>query len=396
MEKKKLLFVMNHLHCGGAEKALVSLLQTIDYSRFEVDLLLFKREGMFFDQIPGQVNILEEPKAYNYFDMPLKNALTECLKQKKWGLALARLNAGIVFRYEKNAARREQLAWRFLGYGLPNAPKTYDAAIGYLEKNPVYYCIDKVSAGKKIGFIHNDYEQLGMDRHLDVKPFKKLDYLMTVSNECGAVLEKVFPEYRHKVRVMHNIISPAAIAKLAFTSVPPLPQQSQITIVSVGRLAPQKGFDMAIEACRILVDKGMDVVWYVIGEGTERPHLEQMISEKNLENRFVLLGLRDNPYTYVAMADIYVQPSRFEGKSIAVDEAKILHKPIVVSNFTTAADQITHERNGLIAEIHAEAISSQIERFIHDAALRRRCIEVLQGETHGTEHEIHKFYELLA
>ena len=153
---------------------------------------------------------------------------------------------------------------------------------------------------------------------------------------------------------------------------------------------------MAIEACRLLVDKGIEIAWYVIGEGEERQRLERMIADYGLQRHFILLGLKDNPYPYVKQADIYVQPSRFEGKSIAIDEAKILQKPIVVTSFSTAADQITHERNGLIVEMSAEAVADGIERFVKDDSLRSRCVAALRAEPLGTEHEIEKLYELLA
>ncbi|MEK3881789.1 glycosyltransferase [Paenibacillus sp. PL2-23] len=393
---KKLLFVMNHLHCGGAEKALISLLQTIDYSRYEVDLLLFERGGIFYDQIPQQVNLLEAPKVYRYFDMPIMNALLECLREKKIGIAIARIGAGLISRLEKNAARREQRVWRYLGYGMPKLTESYDAAIGYLEKNPVYFCIDKVNSRLKLGFIHNDYVQLGMDQQLDRKHFDKLNYLMTVSKECGIVLERTFPEYLDKVKIMHNIVSPSTITELSLQTSPTLPNRPRIAIISVGRLTPQKGFDMAIPACRDLLNKGMDIAWYVIGEGEERSRLESMIEQFGLKDRFILLGIKENPYPYVRQADIYVQPSRFEGKSIAVDEAKILGKPIVVTNFSTAADQIFHEINGLVVEMNAEGISAGIERFVLDHSLRLKCMNALQEEPLGTEQEIEKLYELLA
>ena len=88
-------------------------------------------------------------------------------------------------------------------------------------------------------------------------------------------------------------------------------------------------FDIAIKAAAILVKKGYTIKWYVLGEGEERNTLEQSIKEHNLIANFILLGIKENPYPYINNATIYVQPSRFEGKSLAIDEAKILHKPIL-------------------------------------------------------------------
>ncbi|MFD0961406.1 glycosyltransferase [Paenibacillus chungangensis] len=392
----KLLFVMNNLHCGGAEKALVSLLQTIDYSRYEVDLLLFKHEGIFLQQLPEEVNTLRGLEGFEYFDMSLRAALMDCLAKFKFGTAISRLQAGFVFKQERNAARREQRVWKYISRTLPKLQKHYDAVIGYLEKNPVYFGIEKVSASKKIGFIHNDYEKLGMDPALDQSHFGKLDYLITVSAACGEVLERLFPQYVDKIKVMHNIISPSTVRKMSMQPTPALPNVQGWKIVSTGRLHPQKGFDLAIAACRQLVDSGCDVHWYIIGEGQERERLEAMISQYGLQERFVLLGLQENPYPLIRMADIYVQPSRFEGKPVAVDEAKILGKPIVVTNFSTASDSIASMKNGLIVEMSEEALAGGIKKLLLNETLQQSFTKELQQEDLGTESEVEKLYELIS
>src|SRR5690606_690821 len=144
--------------------------------------------------------------------------------------------------------------------------------------------------------------------------------------QCEAILKENFPTLKSKFDIMYNIVSPEAIRELAKENVPI--RTNAVTLVSVGRLNVQKGFDWAVEALKILVDRGFDLYWHVLGEGEERGRLESKIKELGLESRFILAGIKENPYPYVARADIYVQPSRFEGKSIAIDEAKILAKPI--------------------------------------------------------------------
>ncbi|RZJ25383.1 MAG: glycosyltransferase, partial [Flavobacterium sp.] len=134
--------------------------------------------------------------------------------------------------------------------------------------------------------------------------------------------------------------------------------------------------------------------WYILGEGEERPVLEEKIKANNLQQRFILLGIKENPYPYVKRADLYVQPSRFEGKSIAIDEAKILAKPIVVTNFPSIVDQITHLENGFITEINAQSIADAIESVYRDAALRESFIAKLKTEKLGTQAEIAKLYEI--
>ncbi|MGG2014579.1 glycosyltransferase [Bacillus sp. S10(2024)] len=391
--KKDILFVINNLNCGGAEKSLISLLNTIDYSRYNVDLFLFKHEGLFFNKIPAQVNILEEPSEYRLFDMSIKVAIMQCLRQGNINIALSRIRAGYIFKSEKNSARCEQRVWRYLAKSLQTLHKTYDVAIGYLEKNPVYFCVDKVKANKKIGFIHTDYDKFGMDANLDMQYFHSLDHIVTVSEECANVLKQRFPIYKDKIGVIHNIVSPSMIYKMSQEKADI--KHKGIKLVSVGRLSNEKGFDFAVKACKNLVQNGYEIKWYIVGEGEERNKLEIMIEENHLQEHFFLLGMKENPYPYIKEADIYVQPSRFEGKSIAIDEAKILHKPIVVTNFSTAKDQIKHEENGIIVEMNSNAIAEGIQKMIHDEKLRNKLIQNLSNEELGTESEIEKLYTLL-
>lgn len=391
--KKDLLFIINNLCCGGAEKALISLLETIDYNKYNVDLLLFKQEGLFFDKIPERVNLLEEPLEFKYFDMPIKAAITEALKKGRLDILTSRLGAGLIFKTEENRAKCEQRVWKYISKTLKQMNKEYDVAIGYLEKNPIYFCLEKVNAKKKIGFIHNDYNQLGMDPIIDMPYFNELDHIVTVSEECANVLKRQFPMYYNKISVMHNIVSPAIINILSRETIKL--NQNETNVVSIGRLNNQKGFDFAIGACRDLVNNGHQVKWLVIGEGEERIKLEKMIEDHQLEDHFILLGLKDNPYPYIKEADIYVQPSRFEGKSIAIDEAKILQKPIVVTNYSTAKDQINDQKNGLIVGMNPKALSIGIQRLINDEKLRREFEDQLSKEKLGTESEINKLYTLI-
>ncbi|MBD3107680.1 glycosyltransferase [Bacillus sp. AGMB 02131] len=390
--KKSVLFIMNNLNCGGAEKALISLLEVLDYNRFDVDLLLFNKEGIFLTNVPNQVTIMKEPPEYAYFDMPIKKAVLNSLKIRRVDIAFNRIMAGFIYKTEKNPIRCQQRVWKYLSRSFGKINKKYDIAIGYLEKNPLYYCVDQVSATKKIGFIHNDYEKLGLDSNIDKKYFQKLDHIVTVSEQCSEVLKRNFPIFEKRVKVMHNIVSPQTIIKLAQDDIKL--NTSGIKIVSIGRLHFQKGYEMAIEACKKLISQNYPIKWFVIGEGEERKELELLIDKHNLNDHFFLLGMKENPYPYIKNADIYVQCSRFEGKSIAIDEAKILNKPIVVTNFSTVSDQIINNQTGIIVEMDADAIAKGIQLLIDDLNLRTKLTNHLAKEKLGTESEIHKLYQM--
>lgn len=394
--KKKLLFVMPSLEAGGGEKSLVTLLNAIDFDCYEVDLVLLKEAGIFLKLLPAEVKIIPLEGNYKTFTQGLLAAFFDLLLRGNFRLAYARLAFSLKNKFIQNKAVAEQQSWKNIVKAIPELTGHYDVAIGFLEKSSVYFVADRVKAKKKIGFIHNDYSQLGLDAQFDLPYFEKLGAIATVSQECQSVLQHIFPSQKEKIKIVPNIVSPALIEKMAGAAISV--DRSKPVLLSIGRLHPQKGFDIAIEAAARLRQKGVDFTWQVIGEGAERPALTQLIAARNLRGRFVLLGLKENPYPYLKAADIVVQSSRYEGKSIAIDEAKILCKPIIVTDFTTAKDQITHGHNGIIAQMDPESLASAIENLLLDKELQKELSLHLQQEKSAVEpgNETAAFYQLLA
>ena len=392
--KKDILFIMNNLHCGGAEKSLVSLLQIIDYSKYNVDLLLFKKEGLFLNKLPKEVHVLKAPIAYSYFNMPITKAISECIKKGKFTVLLNRILAISVLKSEKNPAVKEQKMWKYLSPCLDILPKKYDVSIGYLEKTPNYFCIEKTNAEKKITWIHTNYSNMGMQSKYDEDHFQKCSYIVTVSSECANDLIHIFPHFTKKIKVVHNIISPSLIHSLAENKITES-IDFENSIISVGRLSHEKGADLAIEACRILKEKKIIFKWIFIGEGLQRAALETMVTDYQLQDYVSFLGIKDNPYCYVNQATIYAQTSRFEGQSIALDEAKILQKPIVTTNFSTAKNQISHMKDGWITDMNPEAIAHGILGLLKNTDLQEEFRFNLSKEKLGTEAEIQHFYQLI-
>lgn len=395
--KKNLLFVMPGLSAGGGEKSLVNLLSQIDYELFNVDLFLLNHQGLFMEFLPKQVNVLSLPETYQFFSMPIYKSISKLLLNGHFSLSFNRLVFFVTNRIKKNTSRREQYSWKYLSKSLDRLDGKYDAAVGFLEKTSTYFCVDKVNARKKIGWVHIDYDQLGMDPIFDAKYFEKLDNIVTVSKECANILKDRFPDEKHKVDVIYNVVSPSMIGKMADNVKTDVYDRKtdEIIILSIGRLHYQKGFEMAIEACKVLIDKGYKVKWNIIGEGEEREKLTNLIKEHELEEHFKLLGLKSNPYPYIKQADIYAQTSKFEGKSIAIDEAKILNKPIIVTNYSTAKDQIKHGVEGLIVAMQPGSIAEGIEKLINNETLREILSKNLSELRLGTEDEIEKLYKLV-
>ncbi|MCD7033151.1 glycosyltransferase [Metabacillus sp. GX 13764] len=395
--KKNLLFVIPSLSAGGGEKSLINLLTQIDFEKYQVDLLLFNRSGEFISLLPKQVNIIKLNQDYELFSKNLFLSLKGFILKKQVSLAYSRLLFTILSRVILDKAKSEQYAWKYVQQSINSLEKNYDAAIGYLEKSSIYFVVEKVKAKKKIGWIHTNYLNSGMDEKIDRSFFQHLDHLVTVSKECADSLKIKFKPMTNKIEVIYNIVSPQTVRSLANQNVSDRYNQAENRkkIITVARLSPEKGIDLAVKACKILVEKGHRIQWIVLGEGSERDKLELMIKELNLNNHFFLAGVKKNPYPYMKDADIYVQPSRYEGKSIAIDEAKILAKPIVVTDFDSAKDQIIHEVNGLIVEKDEQGIAKGIDKLLRDTLFKQSLSKNLQMEKLGTEEEIQKLYTLI-
>lgn len=390
--KKKLLFIIPSLHLGGAEKGLINLLANFDYEKYEVDLLLFTHDGVLVKDLNPNVNILHISNNFVTFSKGLVASCVSFFTQFKWKLLWYRLLFVLTSRkYPIN--RSEQYSWNYLKNFLETPTTHYDVAVGFLEKTAIYCCVDVIKAKKKIGFIRTDYSSLQLDKKFDENYFNQLDYLCANGTLSLNILQREFPQLLSKLKLVENVTFPERIYQLAESE--SLFDSNRISIATVGRLEQPKGYGLAVESCAILVEKGYDIQWMIIGEGNERSTLERLISERNLQNNLILVGQKENPYPYILQADFYVQTSLHEGKSNTINEAKILCKPIVVTNFESVFEQVTHLRNGIIVEKNPQAIANGIITLIEDVEQKNKLIEQLQVEQLVSGKEIEQFYQIL-
>lgn len=390
--KIKVLFVMNNLTVGGAEKSLISLLQVFDYNRYQVDLLLFKQEGLFLSQVPAEVNLLPVPVNFKYFDMPFTKVVRDNWKPLRWNVIIQRIRFKLLRKKANNAAESEQLGWPALSKTLPPLKKKYDAAIGYLQNTPNFYVIDKVISSKKFGFIHNDYAHLGMNKDWDYPYFKNFDKIITVSEESKKVLNTFFPHLKDKFIIIKNLISANSVRKLSQSEIVHLQKNS---VISVGRLTKQKNYYLSIAAFKILYDKQIDFTWYILGAGDQEKDLKKTVKELGFLEQVKFLGVKENPYPYMKSADIFLSTSEFEGDGIVVSESKVLNKPIVLTNFSTAQSHINNGENGFIAEMSSESVANLLEKLLTTETLRKKFSEQLAKEDFQNCDEVQKLYDLI-
>ena len=392
-ERKKVLFINYSLHSGGIEKSLVTILNLFDYSRYDVDLQLFANEGLFLGRVPSQVRLLP-PLFPPEYRLNVRQAFPKLLTAGNPGLAFGRLRVSVTGRHGTMGERLGRM-WN-VERGLVRTPKTsYDAAVAFMEGQPIYYNVEKVRSRVKIGFIHGDYEAMGLCRAFDRPYVEKLDALCTVSDSCLKSLCRTFPESAGKCHTVCNILSESFLHSLAEKGEGFSDGYRGLRVLTIARLSPQKGLDLAVPAVAALRREGVGFRWYVIGVGPEEARLKSSVSELGLGDCVFFLGEKANPYPYLAACDVYLQPSRFEGKSIAVDEAMAFHRPIVLTDFSTAADQIDSGRNGLIVPMTPEGVKQGLGELLLHKERREALTEALAQKTYSNENELQKLYRLI-
>lgn len=392
--KKKILFVIPSLHSGGAEKSLVSLLSLFDYEKYEVDLLLFRREGLFLEKVPKEINLIYDTTDYEIFDGDVKQSVKYFLEKGDFSVIIDLIKYRKSFR-EEDMCLQEYKSWQILKKRLPTITKEYDCAIAYLEGNSCDYVSGIQTAKKKIFYVHNDIKKLPHIYEIYKNLLKSADRIVTVSDVCLESLKAEFPEFSDKYTVIENITSRQIICDDSAGENVYGSKDGTVVLLTVGRCSEQKNIELAVQTCNELKNRGRKLKWYHIGKGQFFKEVGNMVENLNLEKEFIMLGEKSNPYPYMAQCDIYVQPSRYEGKSIAIDEVKCLCKPIVVTDFPTVFDQITDGKNGLICHMNEKDMADKIERLIDDSALREKITRNLQSEKVGNEEEIEKLYDLI-
>lgn len=386
---KEILIASYDLEVGGVERSLISMLDNFDYENNNVDLMLYSHSGDFMNLISKSPNLLKEDKKYKTFRM----SVSETIKSGQVLIGLSRIFARI--KSKGNGIAQMQYMWESALPFLPKNKKKYDVAISFLW--PHYYVAEKVDANLKIGWIHTDYSTIDTDVELDLKIWKKFDYIAAVSEDCKKSFLKKYPTLESKLIVIENITSPDFVKKLSDEEIDDFPRnESDFNVLSVGRYCEAKGFDNAIKSLRILHDRGYtNIKWYIVGYGSDEELYKSLIEENNLNDSFILLGKKTNPYPYIKNCDLYAQPSRYEGKAVTVSEAQILGKPVMLTNYATARSQVQEGVDGYITELSIEGIADGIEKLYKDKLLIKTLEENCVSTDYDNSCELQKLYRLM-
>ena len=384
--KKRILFIIGTLQSGGVSKSIVNLLNVMDRTTYDVHLLLLDRAGdILSPYLPSDITVHVNREIEN-----LHRGLRGVRALLFTGHLL--LAFGSLLRMLMSKISR---AWagRWLAYLMPRfTDLTFDLIIDYGGQQQLYYMVDKLDGKKKITFFHNDYSKWPYYYAADRLYYPKVDQILSISQTCVDVLKAYFPDCKDKISVMQNISSPVLITKQANETVD-LPI-APLLLVSLGHIMRRKGTDFSIDAAKILQKKGVEFKWMLVGKVVEKD-LIRRIEQEGLADRFVVLGIRSNPYPYIKAADIYVHPARFEGKSIALDEAKILCKPIIVTNFSTVNDQFEDRVNASICEMNGDALADAIIELAANKELRQSYVAYLNAHIVDNSSEVEKLYAFI-
>lgn len=394
--KKKILIIGPGMEIGGVERSLLGLLNSVDYDKYDVDLFLLAHKGELMPLLDKRANLLPENKKFSLVNRPI----AELVKNGHLIIGSIRLWSKIYGDVKAKITRTETLNITICKKIITKISRPlrshYDIALGFFA--PHYFLENKVAADTKIGWVHTDYSNTNEkpDVKYTLPMWQNLDYVACVSENVRKAFVSVYPSLGNKAVVIQNILSTDFIKKQAemFRVEDEMPDDGSVKILSVGRFCTAKAFDVAVVSCDILVRKGYEIKWYLIGYGPDEQLIKDKIKELHMENYVIILGKRDNPYPYMKECDIYVQPSRYEGKAVTVTEAQILNKPVMITRYETADSQVEEGVDGYICEKGSEGVAAGLEYLINHEKIRNQLIENTKMKRYDTSKEINRIIEL--
>lgn len=396
---KKILIFSHALEIGGAERALLGMLETIDTTQYEVDLFLMRHTGELLDYIPDGINLLPEISQYASLAIPIKNVI----KKRQFKIAYTRVCAKYYAKRrgkQLGFPRKNSIALEYSHkYTVKLMPiinkREYDLAISFLT--PHYFVAEKVNAKKKIAWIHTDYAEVKVDGDSEFAMWSKYDNIVSISDNVTESFLKIFPKLQSKIVVVENIMPMKYMERLveSFDAEKEMPLDGSIRLLSIGRFSGAKRFDEVPLICKKIIELGINLKWYLIGFGSEEALIRQKIEEMGVQKQVIILGKKENPYPYIKTCDLYVQPSRYEGKSVAVREAQILNKPVIITKYKTASSQLNDGYDGVIVPMDIDDCALGIAKVIRNKELQQQLIENTKKNSYTYADEIYKIYQLM-
>lgn len=398
---KKKIFIMSHaMYLGGAETALIGLLENINYAEYDVDLFLLKHVGEMLDAIPREVNILPENPYYSMIMSSLKEVLCKGHLKIFAHRIFSKISASLYDKKHNLSGNPSSVALEYIHkYTFKILPqissKYYDLAISFLT--PHYYVANHVNAKRKIAWIHTDYKKVFVNKNSELKMWDAYDKIISISEDVSKSFVFLFPELRDKLQIIENILPKNYIMKRSteFDCSNEINDKESISVLSIGRFSYQKNFDNVPEICSLILKSGLKVKWYLIGYGSDEKLIREKIREFKMDNNVIILGKKENPYPYIKACDVYIQPSRYEGKSVAVREAQLIGKPVIITNYETAQSQLHDGYDGIIVSMDNKKCATELSKTLNDFKLQKKIACNCRANDYTNRDEIFKIYKLM-
>lgn len=336
---KRILFLMNTLTGGGAEKVLVDIVNNLDKDKFDVTLQTICDVGIYKDALNEKVRYKTIIKSKNIF-----------WRKVMGHVLLKRMSPRHFYKMYVD--------------------DNYDIEVAFLEGIPT-----KILAASdnpnKFAWVHIDlynyYGQTKMFRSVQQNAgcYKRFKKIFCVSQSAKEGFKKRFG-FDENVEVLYNPVDENIIKEKANEPITEVEFNDKFKIITVGRLVHQKGYDRLMRVHKRLITEGYDYELWILGEGSERSKLEKYIYENDLCNSVRLLGFHSNPYKFVKKADLFICSSRAEGFSLVVAEALVLGCPVISTNCSGPNELLDESKYGLLVENNEEGIYAGIKTMLTD------------------------------
>ena len=401
--KPRIFIAIHYMHLGGAETSLIGLLQALDPAKVDVDLFVYSHEGEMMQLIPDYVNLLPENPTWSMLEKPLKEVFRKGFLKMFWARLKARIRMA---HYVKVHNPKDGSA--LVSFVSDEATKIlpslyhlgkYDLAISFLCLHD--FVLDHVQAQKKICWIHTDYTNIDVNVDLELPVWGAYDHVISISEGVTKTFLQVFPSLKDKIVEIENILSPDYVRQRSVLITSEEIQKEMpvtkdcLNLLTIARFSEAKKLEEIPTICRGIVEAGVNVRWYIIGYGGSDDYIRREIEREGMQDRVFLLGKKANPYPYIKACDWYIQPSRYEGKSVVVREAQMLCKPVIVTNYPTAPSQIRHGEDGVIVPMDIPNCVAKMVETLQDDALKSSVMEYLEHHDYGNMAEVEKLYVLM-
>lgn len=364
--KKKIIFVTRALWIGGIETALVNLINRMDSRKYDITCLILQDEKPMAQRLPGHCRLLVADREHTV-SFPETYRFSRLFHLTEETETPSRLHRAMMWLVPAIKWVENRLYIRYSRKQLQN--EHFDTCIIYSDV-AAETAVRAVNAKKFLLFYHH-----GAMRRVyhDEIGYRRSEKIIAVSNHQAEKLGAFRPEYAHKIVTVHNLVDAEQIREKGMEAKPESFSPERFHIVSCGRVSREKGMDLAVEACAKLVAAGYKHIhWWIVGGGPAESEVRGKIRQLGMERYVTMLGMKDNPYPYIAKADLYVQPSRVESFGLTIAEALILGQYVVSTDNGGAGEILQPEVTGLLCPISSEGIAEAVERLLsHPEDLER-------------------------